>query len=359
MAVSKFLNLLALSSIAILAFSYGAAPVTALSVDTHHLHARSPAHAVLAKKKRSTNSKRCKPRPPPSAASSVAKPTSTPVTPQAATTKAATTKAPSPPAPVATISTKAANSSPSPAPNSGGGGKVGIAWPQDDDKALTYFKSDQSTRLYTWSPWIPPKATELGFQGVPMLWGEKQVSDFARIVVQGYAHTVLGFNEPNQQGQSDMTPQRGAQLWQQYIQPLKAKGYSLISPAPTNAPSGKTWLQQFFAACSGCTFDGLAVHFYGTDPQAFIDHLNDMHATFNLPIWVTEYACQSFSGGAQCDEGQVWNWMKTTKTFMDNTPWVTAYFAFGAMYDMGNVNPLNQLLGSNGQPTSLGWYYIS
>ncbi|KAG6880286.1 hypothetical protein C0992_000063 [Termitomyces sp. T32_za158] len=333
MAVSKFLNLLALSSIAILAFSNGAAPVAALSVDSHYLHARSPAaHAVLAKKKRSANSKRCKPRPPPSAASSVAKPTTTP-----ATTKAAeTTKAPAPQAPAvqapAPITTKAAASAPSPPPssgNNGGSGKVGIAWPQDDDKALAFFKSDQSTRLYTWSPWIPPKATELGFQGVPMLWGEKQVSDFARIVVQGYAHTVLGFNEPNQQGQSDMTPQRGAELWKQYIQPLKAKGYSLISPAPTNAPSGKTWLQQFFAACDGCTFDGLAVHFYGTDPQAFIDHLNDMHNTFNLPIWVTEYACQNFGGGAQCDEGQVWNWMQTTKTFMDNTSWVTAYFAFG------------------------------
>ncbi|KAH0587346.1 hypothetical protein J132_09512 [Termitomyces sp. J132] len=364
MAVSKFLNLFALSSIAILAFSYGAAPVAALSLDPHHLAARSPAsHAVLARKKRFTNSKRCKPRPPPSAASSVAKPTTTTaVTTKAVTTNAVTTKASSSPAPAAT--SKAASSSPSASntsTNSGssGGGKVGIAWPQDDDTALTYFKTAQSTRLYTWSPWIPPKAKELGFQGVPMLWGEKQISDFARIVVDGYAHAALGFNEPNQQGQSDMTPQRAAQVWQQYIQPLKAKGYSLISPAPTNAPSGKTWLQEFFSACGGCTFDGLAVHFYGTDPQAFIDYLTEMHNAFGLPIWVTEYACQNFGGGAQCDEGQVWNWMKTTKTFMDNTSWVTAYFAFGAMYDMGNVNPLNQLLGSNGQPTSLGWYYIN
>lgn len=28
-----------------------------------------------------------------------------------------------------------------------------------------------------------------------MLWGEKQVSDFKKLVVKGYANTVLGFNE--------------------------------------------------------------------------------------------------------------------------------------------------------------------
>ncbi|KAF5367844.1 hypothetical protein D9615_010572 [Tricholomella constricta] len=107
--------------------------------------------------------------------------------------------------------------------------------------------------VYTWSPYIPQKAKELGFEPITMLWGEKQTSEFKRLVVKGYAKTVFSFNKPNQQGQSDMSPQRGAQLWQQYIQPLKAQGYSLTSPACTNAPSGKKWLQDFFAACHGCT----------------------------------------------------------------------------------------------------------
>ncbi|KAG6911674.1 hypothetical protein DXG01_007924 [Tephrocybe rancida] len=355
MAVSKLLNLIALSSLAIIACSYGAAPVAALSLDNHHLAARSPSHAILAKKKRSTVSKRCKARPPPV-------PSSVPVT----VAKPTTAKAP---APTTKSSTQAPATTPKPpssppssnnSGNNGGSGKVGIAWPQDDDKALAFFKTSNVSPLYTWSPWIPPAAKSLGFKGVPMLWGEKQVADFKRIVVEGYANAVLGFNEPNQDGQSDMSPQRGAQLWQQYIQPLKSKGYSLISPAPTNAPSGKTWLKSFFAACGGCTFDGLALHFYGTDPQAFISYLKDMHDTFGLPIWVTEYACEDFSGSkAQCNEGQVWNWMTTTKDFMDSTSWVAHYFAFGAMYDLGNVNPLNALLGSNGKPTSLGYKYIS
>lgn len=29
------------------------------------------------------------------------------------------------------------------------------------------------------------------------------------------------------------------------------------------------------------------------------------------------------------------------------------------MHDMYNVSPVNQLLGSNDEPTALGWYYIN
>ncbi|KAF5388205.1 hypothetical protein D9615_000226 [Tricholomella constricta] len=363
MAVTKLLNLLAVSSLAILACSYGATPVSALSVDTHQFP-RSPirGHAILAKKKRAANGKRCKPRPSsaPAPPASVPKPTTPPPPPPPAT-KPASTKAPAPTAP----STGGGGGSSTPtnggsnSGSNGGVGKVGLAWPIDDDRALANFKTNKVSPVYTWSPYIPRKAKELGFEPIPMLWGEKQTSEFKRLVVKGYAKTVLGFNEPNQQGQSDMSPQRGAQLWQQFIQPLKAQGYSLISPACTNAPSGKKWLQDFFAACHGCTFDGVALHFYGTDPQAFIDYMKDFHNTFGLPIWPTEYACMNFGGGTQCDREQVFNFMSKTKNFMDNTSWIAHYFAFGTMYDMGNVNPLNRLLGDDGRPTDLGYMYIN
>jgi O-glycosyl hydrolase len=192
-----------------------------------------------------------------------------------------------------------------------------------------------------------------------MFWGEKQAADFKRIVVKGYAKYALGFNEPNQQGQSDMSPQRGAQLWKQYLEPLAGQGYTLISPATTNAPSGKKWMQDFFGQCGGCTVSIVAVHWYGTKADEMIAYLKDIHATFGRPIWVTEYACQDFGGGPQANSGQVWAFHQQVKKFMDDTEWIKAYFAFGFMHNMGNVNPLNQLLGSNGKPTDLGYLYIN
>lgn len=47
--------------------------------------------------------------------------------------------------------------------------------------------------IYTWSPWKPTNTNGLEF--IPMLWGEKQVSDFTNLVVAGYANTVLALNE--------------------------------------------------------------------------------------------------------------------------------------------------------------------
>lgn len=43
---------------------------------------------------------------------------------------------------------------------------------------------------------------------------------------------------------------------------------------------------------------------------------------------------------------------------MDSTSYVEQYFAFGFMHDMGNVNPLDTMLGSNNQPNALGSSYL-
>jgi len=360
MAASKLLNLIAVSTLAILAASFGATPVNAVSVDTAHI-GRSHAHVALAKKRRSNNSKRCKPRPPPS----------TPAGKPASTGKPAPAPTTSKAAPPATTSKASAggNNNNSGSNNSGGAvhtgnpgkGKASLGWGINDPTALKNIaNAGKVGALYTWAPWIPDGTAALGIRPCPMLWGPKQIGQFTQVVKRGYADCVLGFNEPNQSGQSDLDPGYAAKLWIQYIQPLKDQGYTLISPACTNAPSGKQWMIDFLKACDGqCHLDGLAVHFYGTKAQDMIDYLNDMHNFFKLPVWPTEYACQNFGGGAQCTKDGVWQFHQTIKTWMDNQSWIPFYFAFGAMYDLGNVNPLNGLLSGNKEPSDLGRYYIS
>ena len=36
----------------------------------------------------------------------------------------------------------------------------------------------------------------------------------------------------------------------------------------------------------------MALHWYGVDPQLFIQYLQLWYNTFQKPIWVTEFACQ-------------------------------------------------------------------
>jgi len=332
MTASNLLNILVLSSLAIFAF-LGQSSVNAVSLDSR-IHFARHAHDAIALHKRTNNSRRCKPRPSASHPSSSA-PTST-----------------------SAKSYSSPSSVPSPPPSSGSGGKIGIATPLSDLSILKAFKTSKVGWYYTWSPWSISGAGALGYEFIPMLWGAKQIGDFQNLVKQGYATKVFGMNEPNEPGQSNMSPQDGANMWKQYIQPLKDEGYTLISPACTNGPSGIAWMQSFLSACDGCTVDNAGVHVYTIDPQVMIDYLEQFYNTFKIPIWVSEFACQDFSGKNEpCPN--VYDFMGKVQAFMDETDYVLGYSAFGVMYDMYNVNPADQLLGGNGGPNALGSFYIN
>jgi hypothetical protein len=126
---AKIFNLVALSSLAILACSFFASPANALSLDTSPNYARHLGHhQVIAKKKRA-DTKRCKPRPASSSVSPSAGkqiPTSSPPT-----------------APKTTTTNKPASTPPATPPSTGGKGKVGLAWANGDDASLKNFVTNK------------------------------------------------------------------------------------------------------------------------------------------------------------------------------------------------------------------------
>lgn len=244
--------------------------------------------------------------------------------------------------------------------------KVGLAWANGGDEALKYYKTDNTKYLYSWSPDKPSVAEKYGFNFVPMFWGVKQADSFKKKVVEGYADHVLSHNEPNEPSQSNVSPQQAAKEFTKFIAPLRNKGYTIISPATTNAPSGIKWMKDFFDELKDeggvDSVDAVAMHWYATDPQDFIDYVKKMHDTFGKPVWVTEFACQNFADGkygAQPNMDHVWNFFTTVTTWMEQTSYVHAYFAFGVMHDMQGVNEHNQLMADNGKPTALGQYYLN
>lgn len=130
-----------------------------------------------------------------------------------------------------------------------------------------------------------------------MLWGKDQVNQWQhtiqQTISQRHVSHVLGFNEPQQNDQSNISASDAAALWKDQIEPLKSQGIRLGSPAPSSAPSGRQWLLDWLNACQGgCTVDFVALHWYDINSTAFIGYLNDFHDTFQRPIWVTEWACQ-------------------------------------------------------------------
>jgi hypothetical protein len=213
--------------------------------------------------------------------------------------------------------------------------------------------------LYTWAPTVPASAKSLGFTTVPMLWGDRQIDVFTQTVVKGFATHVMGMNEPNQSGQSDMSPEHGAYLWKTYIQPLRYQGYTLVSPATTSAPDGLTWIQNMLNACNGdCTFDIIALHWYDTTFAKFQTYVELWHNTFNKPIWITEFACQNFNGGAQPSNAQIWSFYEQATAWMDSTDYIESYMPFGFLDDMDNVNPADSLFSGSGL-SDLGWMFAN
>jgi len=239
--------------------------------------------------------------------------------------------------------------------------KAGLAWPNGPNIDISQFESTGKVSwYYSWSPW----SFDTNLEFVPMLWGQEQIPTFTAMIEETIAYrnvtAVLGMNEPQETGQSYLTPDQGAQMWKAYLEPLRAKGVRLGSPAPSGAPSGITWLQNFFSSCAGgCTVDFIALHWYDVNATAFQAYLDLFYSTFQRPLWITEWACQNYNNAsAQCSESDIVRFLNQTQDFMDKSLFVERYAWFGAMENLQGVNPANALMDSSGKINDLGKQYI-
>jgi hypothetical protein len=146
-----------------------------------------------------------------------------------------------------------------------------------------------------------PYTSDTRLQFVPMLWGASPSDsgtpfyDSVKKQIDGGANIsyVLGFNEPDgthATGGSNLDVSLAAARWIAEIEPLRKLGIKVGSPAVTGAPSGWTWLDNWFKACNGgCNPDFMAVHWYG-DFQSMMSHLGRVTTTWpKRDVWVTEY----------------------------------------------------------------------
>ncbi|KAI0660251.1 hypothetical protein C8Q70DRAFT_914119 [Cubamyces menziesii] len=241
------------------------------------------------------------------------------------------------------------------------GSKICAAWGDGNDPSLANFKTSHVVGLYDWTVQKPSAADSLGFDFWPMLWGgsEDMISAFESTVTAGYGTIILGFNEPNEEGQSNLDPFTAAALWQQYIEPKRSLGYKTCSPAISSRPNGQQWMQEFLQACSGCTIDYQCLHWYDIGFSGLQTYLEENHDTFGLPILLTEFADQDFNSGAQPSLGDVITFMQQALEYFDNTDWILAACPFGILFPQAGVTNNNALQNADGTPTELGTIVIN
>ncbi|EJT97606.1 hypothetical protein DACRYDRAFT_24986 [Dacryopinax primogenitus] len=239
-------------------------------------------------------------------------------------------------------------------PASSGGEKCGLGWPNGDDGTIL---TDHGNCLYyhTWSVWPVNSGGKMSF--APIFWGPDKADEWSANILNAGANVALFFNEPNESGQSNIDPNSAVPYWRNNMQWLKDQhGYRLGSAATSSNPNGMDWTNTFMSACPDCTIDFMCLHYYGTDAGDFQTYVNLWHTTFNRNIWVTEFACQNFNGGPQCDD--VPGFMSQTVSWLDSQDFVEYHFWFGMMRDMQGVNPADGLMNQDGSLSALGDQYV-
>jgi len=230
--------------------------------------------------------------------------------------------------------TKAAVVAPSTAAQTSARKGVG-AWNfTGQDKALA---ESGASWYYTWGTDDKGiSASGVGF--VPMIWGSASVTSSALSQAKSVTscHCVLGFNEPDNGGQSNMTPSQALALWPQ----LMNTGLELGAPAV--ASGGATaggWLDQFMTGAKqkGYRVDFIPLHWYGSDftttdaVSQLKSYIVDVYNRYHLPIWLTEFALISFANGGQQfpSESQQAAFLTAATSMLDSLPYVQRYAWFG------------------------------
>ena len=142
---------------------------------------------------------------------------------------------------------------------------------------------------------------------VPMVWGHTGneqtmagiTSEVGAMVKAGYRY-VLGFNEPDNTGQSNLSVATAISLWPAFNNPAILVG----SPATQGNSTGLTWIKSFMSQVDADTtgsmrVDFIATHWYGwnsgscdanaTNLESWIKGIEAIPG--NRPIWITEFGC--------------------------------------------------------------------
>lgn len=373
MALRNLLSLLTMATMALI-LSANTESVNALSIEAHGHHvSRHVLHESIAKKRRAS-SQRCKPRP-----------TSTAGNTQAPTTTAKATSTSSSKAASTSTSTKASsgsggsgsgssNSGSSGNGNSGssggdsgsadtGGLARGLAWAVDNTFAPT-IAPQGSAISWIWHWADGPVSTVPYLEFVPCFWGPSNQDKWNQRVAemkQNQPQHLLGFNEPDIDSQSNMSPGYAADVWMEQIHQWGQKGVKLGSP---QIAYDQDWMASFLSNIEGRGgwVDFIVLHWYGSfkDIDSFKSYVTSAHQKFNKPIWVTEVGVTTASGASEAD---CLNFMKEVLSFLASTGYVQRASWFGSFTQSnapdGFATGNNALFYSKSSLTSLGKFYSS
>jgi len=172
------------------------------------------------------------------------------------------------------------------------GSKKGVG--QDGHNIPEAIETLGCSWYYNWKsrPFSEDRGVHAEF--VPMIWDAVDLDANLAYAKASGATNLLSFNEPDNQGQANMTVAEAVALWPK----LMATRMRLGSPATKTAAK---WLDDFMAEAKqkNLRVDFLCLHWYGdiTKPNAvesLQQYLQGYWERYHLPIWLTEFSGADF-----------------------------------------------------------------
>lgn len=217
--------------------------------------------------------------------------------------------------------------------------------------------------MYSWGAFRPdtlPSVVEF----TPMIWGNSSVDKLTSKIdrlreskERGEVRALLGFNEPDQESQSDMTVERVVELWPM----LMDLGVPLVSPGCVHPD--REWMQEFMEEVErrDLRVDAIAVHSYGgPDAEHLVRRLERVSRKYGRPIWLTEFAVGDWKAKRpeknRFRPEKIATFMKEILPALDAAPFVERYAWFSASQESGPLGT-SALFDGQGKLTDLGRLY--
>lgn len=216
---------------------------------------------------------------------------------------------------------------------------------------------------YTWGTPMPSPSPQ-NCEFVSMFWGAANVTPqnitaVQQLAAEGSVKYVLGFNEPDQSGQSNMTVSQALALWPQ----LQNIGVPLGSPA-VSYPTVQ-WLADFMDSVTAehLRVDFICLHMYvGTDDVNFVQTVEQVYNQYHLPIWITEFATADWNATTPASNmytaADAMGFMQRLLPQLDSLSYVTRYSWFDGDPNSAQLWP-SALINTNGSLTPLGTWYAN
>jgi autotransporter-associated beta strand protein len=201
-----------------------------------------------------------------------------------------------------------------------------------------------------WYDWGTSATATADREYIPMKWTTS--SGTANIFSQQNSAHVLGYNEPDNSGQANLTVAQAMGNWPTMMQ------WGLRVGAPAVSDSGATgaginWLYSFMAQATsvGYRVDFIPIHYYkcGWTTSQFSNYLASIYQTTGKPVWVTEWNdgaswCSSGLPGSQEADATA---IASDIAMLDSAPFVERY----AIYEWFDPSTYLNLITTNATPT--------